>query len=98
MIGFPSLVNPAEISVSVLAGGTGIFCTPDVFVAMKCEPAMRSVRPSRGELGFTHTLLASSGKSASLVQFWPASRERNRPKGPLRSEEHTSELQSPDHL
>ena len=48
--GLPSFLNPAEISVSVFANGVDSFLMPDlVFSAMKCEPAMRSIRSSGGE-------------------------------------------------
>src|SRR6266566_2474104 len=80
MTAFPSLVKPAEISVIVFTGGAAIFCKPDgVFAAIKCAPAMSSILPPAGELGFTHTLLATSGKSASFVQLCPPSRETKRP-------------------
>src|SRR5439155_11288988 len=79
MTAFPSLVKPAEISVIVFTGGAAIFCKPDgVFAAIKCTPAMSSILPPAGELGFTHTLLATSGKSASFVQLCPPSRETKR--------------------
>src|SRR5215472_9227465 len=79
MTGFPSLVKPAEMSVMVFTEGAGTFLTPDdVFSAMKCNPAMSRVLPLAGEPGFTQTFLANSGKSASLVQLWPLSREKKR--------------------
>src|SRR5919108_3412249 len=84
MMGFPSFVKPTEISVIAIAEGAEIFCKPDgVFSAIKCAPAMSSVLPPAGEPGFTHTLLANSGKSASLVQLWPRSRERKREEVPF---------------
>src|SRR2546429_10015405 len=54
MTAFPSLVKPADISVIVFTGGAAIFCKPDgVFAAIKCAPAMSSILPPAGELGFT---------------------------------------------
>src|SRR5258708_22923870 len=55
-------------------------------------------RPPRSTL-FPYTTLFRSGRTARLV--WPRRwrfRCRRRRARPRRSEEHTSELQSPDHL
>src|SRR5450432_1155350 len=77
MTALPSDAKPAEISTKFFAGGPGIFLLSDgVFSNRKCGPAIRRVRESTGEVGFTHNFSASSGRSFCLVQLSPRSRER----------------------
>src|SRR5438552_15615636 len=64
------------------------------------QPALHSF-PTRRSSDLASTLLRARGPRPFPVRARPHSRHRSRCRGPCprpRSEEHTSELQSPDHL
>src|SRR5258708_10876333 len=83
-IGFPAIVHCAA---GVMGSSVGRFCAS---IFPRASSAYLSERPDAGSVTFASA--ATNPAGATFHSLAAASMSR------LRSEEHTSELQSPDHL